>query len=90
MQKKSNSQAQLHLPALDLFRANLRFQHYLPPLDLAWTLYRGNLVGLLKTTTFTPTQPPPETTELAISGRSSLERKEEEEEEEEEEELQHN
>ena len=29
--------AQLHLPAHDLFWANLRVQHYLPPLDLAWT-----------------------------------------------------
>ena len=36
-QKKSSSQAQLHLPALDLFCANLRVQHHLPPLDLAWT-----------------------------------------------------
>ena len=35
-QKKSNSQAQLHLPALDLFWANLWVQHHLPPLDLAW------------------------------------------------------
>ena len=35
--KKSNSQAQLHLPALDLFWANLRVQHHLPPLDLSWT-----------------------------------------------------
>ena len=36
-QKKSNFQLQLHLPALDLFWANLRVQHHLPPLDLAWT-----------------------------------------------------
>ena len=35
--KKSNSQAQLHLPALDLLWANLWVQHHLPPLDLAWT-----------------------------------------------------
>ena len=32
--KKSNFQAELHLPTLDLFWANLRV---LPPLDLAWT-----------------------------------------------------
>ena len=37
MQKKSNVQAQLHLPTLDLFWANLSVQHHLPPLDLAWT-----------------------------------------------------
>ena len=36
--KKSNSQAQHHLPTLDLFWANLWVQHHLPPLDLAWTL----------------------------------------------------
>ena len=36
-QKKSNSLAQLHLPTLDLFWANLRVQHHLPPLDLACT-----------------------------------------------------
>ena len=36
-QKKSTSLAQLHLPALDLFWANLWVQHHLPPLDLAWT-----------------------------------------------------
>ena len=35
-QKKSNLQAQLHLPPLDLFWANLRVQHHLPPLDFAW------------------------------------------------------
>ena len=29
--------AQLHLTAHDLFWANLRVQHHLPPLDLAWT-----------------------------------------------------
>ena len=38
MQKKSNFLAQLHLPTLDLFWANVRVQHHLPPLDLAWTL----------------------------------------------------
>ena len=38
-QKKSNSQAQLHLPALDLFWANFFVSPaHLPPLDLAWTL----------------------------------------------------
>ena len=37
MQKKSNCQAQLHLPTLDLFWANLKVQHHLPPPDLAWT-----------------------------------------------------
>ena len=37
-QKKANSQAQLHLPTLDLFWANLRVQHHLLPLDLAWTV----------------------------------------------------
>ena len=36
-QKKSNSQAQLHLPALDLFWPNCWVQHHLPPLDLACT-----------------------------------------------------
>ena len=36
-EKKSNSQAQLHLPALDLFWALLWVQHHLPPLDLTWT-----------------------------------------------------
>ena len=34
-QKKSNFQAQLHLHTLDLFWANLRVQHHLPPLDIA-------------------------------------------------------
>ena len=34
-QKKSNSQAQLHLPALHLFWANLWVQQHLPPLDFA-------------------------------------------------------
>ena len=29
-------EAQLHLPAHDLFSANLRVQLHLPPLDLAW------------------------------------------------------
>ena len=37
MQKKSSSQAELHLPTLDLFWANLRVQHHLPALDLVWT-----------------------------------------------------
>ena len=37
-QKKCNSLAQLHLPALDLFWANFRVQHHVPPLDLAWTM----------------------------------------------------
>ena len=37
MQKKSNFQAQLHLPTFGLFWANLRVQHHLPPLDLTWT-----------------------------------------------------
>ena len=36
-QKKSKSQAQLHLPVLDLFCANLWVQHHLPLLHLAWT-----------------------------------------------------
>ena len=36
-QKKSNTQAQLHLPALDLFWASLWVQHHLSPLDFAWT-----------------------------------------------------
>ena len=36
-QKKSNSQAPLHLSALDLFYANLWVQHHLPLLHLAWT-----------------------------------------------------
>ena len=35
--KKTNSQTQHHLSALDLFWANLWVQHHLPPLDLAWT-----------------------------------------------------
>ena len=35
-QKKSNFQAQLHL-LLSSVWANLRVQHHLPPLDLAWT-----------------------------------------------------
>ena len=36
-QKKSNFQAQLYLPTLHLFWANLMVQHHLPSLDLAWT-----------------------------------------------------
>ena len=36
-QKKSNSQAQLSLPALDLFWADLWVQLHLPPLGLART-----------------------------------------------------
>ena len=36
--KKSTFAAQLHLPAHDLFWANLRVQLHLPPLDLAWNL----------------------------------------------------
>ena len=45
-QKKSNFQAQLHLPALDLFWANLKVQHHLPLLDLAWTRLRVKLRNL--------------------------------------------
>ena len=37
-QKRSPTfRAQLYLPAHDLFWANLRVQHHLPPLDPAWT-----------------------------------------------------
>ena len=36
-QKKSDFQDQLHLHTVDLLRANLRVQHHLAPLDLAWT-----------------------------------------------------
>ena len=46
-QKKSNSQAQLHLPALDLFWANSRVRHHLPPLDLAWTLFQPSSIKCL-------------------------------------------
>ena len=38
-QKKSNFQSPAPPPALELFWANLRVQHHLPPLDLAWTLF---------------------------------------------------
>ena len=38
MKRKSNFEAQLHLPALDLFWVNLRVQLHLPPVDPAWTL----------------------------------------------------
>jgi len=40
MQNKSSFQAQLHLPTLDLFWANLGVQHHLPPLDLLWANLR--------------------------------------------------
>ena len=35
--------AQLHLSAHDLFWANLRVQHHLPPLDLAWNPCVGSV-----------------------------------------------
>ena len=40
--KKANSQAQLHIPALDLIWANLWVLHHLPALDLAWTRKTSN------------------------------------------------
>ena len=39
--------AQLHLPAQDLFWANLRVQLHLPPLDLAWNPVRVCVTGPL-------------------------------------------
>ena len=46
-QRKSNSPAQHHLPALDLFWAKLLRESpaHLPPLDLAWTLLGGKTRG---------------------------------------------
>ena len=38
--------AQLHLPAHDLFWANLRVLHHLPPLNLAWTITLSRFIHL--------------------------------------------